>query len=74
MFRLVVDMGVIRPPNLDDFSLLVVPNIIKFKKLGKPIKTFSSLTNECENMIFIIFTNIHLGIMRVGGVVRSHHL
>jgi len=72
MFRLLVEMCVIRSPDLNDFPLLVIPKIIKSKKLGQPIETLPSPTDEREDVILGIATDIHLGVMRAGGLVRSH--
>jgi hypothetical protein len=73
MFRLFVKMGVVRTPDLNYFPILVIPKVIKSKKLGKPIESLSSLTNEGKDVILSVITDIHLRVMSAGRLIRSHH-
>ena len=73
MFGLFVVMCVIRSPDLNDLSLLVIPKVIKSKKLGKPIESLSGLTNEGKDVILSVITDIHLRVMSTGRLIRSHH-
>lgn len=53
-------MGVKGSPNLDHFTLLVVPQVIETKCVREPIKLLSSLTDERENPIFVVHRYVHL--------------
>jgi len=61
-----------RSPNLNDFSLLVVPQVVETELMGQPVKLLTSLTDESEEFVFVILGDVHLGVVAVGWYVRSH--
>jgi len=70
--RLFTYMGIVRTPQLDDPSSLVIPHVIKSKFVSKPIELLASLTNESKNVVFIILRHVHLRVVGARGCVRRH--
>jgi len=69
---LLILVRVERSPNLDDFSLLIVPQVVETEFMSQPVKLLTSLTDESEEFVFVILGDVHLGVVAVGWCVRGH--
>jgi hypothetical protein len=73
MRGLLIEVCVIGTPNLDHFTVFVVPQVIDTQLLGEPIEPLTGLTDERKNLIVSVIRHVHLGIMGGRWGVRGHY-
>jgi hypothetical protein len=72
MFGLFVLVGIVGTPNLDDLPFPVIPQVIKAEKAGQPVKSFASFTDERKDVVFVVITHIHLGVVTIRRLIWRH--
>jgi|TARA_B110000259_G_C13989711_1_gene391950 hypothetical protein len=72
MMRLEILEGAKGTPELDNLSLLIVPDVVESEISREPIELLPTVADKFVHVILRIFRDVELTVMRVRGIVRSH--